>query len=456
MDLSKLVQQQKKYFRSGKTKNVEERLRRLAHLKQAIKKNEDNIIRALKQDLNKSEFEAYATEIGQVYEEINFVMKHLKKWAKPVSVKTPISQFPSRSFMVYEPYGSVLVIAPWNYPFSLAMAPLVGAIAAGNCVVVKPSEYSVHTSAVIENILEEIFEAYYVAVVQGEVEVSQKLLEEKFDYIFFTGNKTVGKAIMSAAAKHLTPVSLELGGKSPCIVDETAQIKLAAKRIVWGKFLNAGQTCVAPDYVLVHSSVKKQLMEYMIEYINSMYGESPLENSTYPKIITKRHYERLVSLLDHEKVLYGGESNPKTNQIAPTIVDGVTWEHALMADEIFGPILPVLEYETLEKVVEMVTAYEKPLACYFFTTSKKNEKYILSHISYGGGCINDTIVHLATPYMPFGGVGESGMGGYHGKASFTTFSHKKSIMKKSNLIDLPLRYAPYTEVKNKMLKSIMQ
>lgn len=431
------------------------RKEKLQDLKRVIKKYEDEILEALKKDLNKSFFEGYETEVGIVLEEINYTLKHLNKWVKAKRVKTPIFHFPATSYIYQEAYGKVLIMSPWNYPFQLTIAPLVGAIAAGNRVVVKPSEYSNNTASIIEKILNEVFSQDEVKVVRGGRAVNQDLLKQKYDYIFFTGSPTVGKIVMEAAAKHLTPVTLELGGKSPCIVDNSAKVKLAAKRIVWGKFLNAGQTCVAPDYLLVHQDIKDELVKEMIDYIKEFYGNSPIDNPDYPKIINKKHFERINRLIENEDIITGGNYNEQTMKIAPTILDKINWQSPVMQEEIFGPVLPIMEFDNLNQVIEMIGAQPKSLALYFFTTSKENEKKILSNISFGGGCINDTIIHLSNSNLPFGGVGNSGMGQYHGKASFDTFSHPKSIIKKSNLIDIYLRYPPF---KNhlKLLKKFLK
>lgn len=431
------------------------RKEKLQDLKRVIKKYEDEILEALKKDLNKSFFEGYETEVGIVLEEINYTLKHLNKWVKAKRVKTPIFHFPATSYIYQEAYGKVLIMSPWNYPFQLTIAPLVGAIAAGNRVVVKPSEYSNNTASIIEKILNEVFSQDEVKVVRGGRAINQDLLKQKYDYIFFTGSPTVGKIVMEAAAKHLTPVTLELGGKSPCIVDNSAKVKLAAKRIVWGKFLNAGQTCVAPDYLLVHQDIKDELVKEMIDYIKEFYGNSPIDNPDYPKIINKKHFERINRLIENEDIITGGNYNEQTMKIAPTILDKINWQSPVMQEEIFGPVLPIMEFDNLNQVIEMIGAQPKSLALYFFTTSKENEKKILSNISFGGGCINDTIIHLSNSNLPFGGVGNSGMGQYHGKASFDTFSHPKSIIKKSNLIDIYLRYPPF---KNhlKLLKKFLK
>lgn len=431
------------------------RKEKLRDLKRVIKKYEDEILEALKKDLNKSFFEGYETEVGIVLEEINYTLKHLNKWAKVKRVKTPIFHFPATSYIYQEAYGKVLIMSPWNYPFQLTIAPLVGAIAAGNRVVVKPSEYSNNTAEIIEKILKEVFSQDEVKVVKGGRAVNQDLLKQKYDYIFFTGSPAVGKIVMESAAKHLTPVTLELGGKSPCIVDSSAKVKMAAKRIVWGKFLNAGQTCVAPDYLLVHQDVKAELVKEMIGYIKEFYGNSPIDNPDYPKIINKKHFDRINGLIRNEKIITGGNCNEQAMKIAPTILDHITWQSPIMQEEIFGPVLPVMEFDDLNQVVEMMGNHPKPLALYFFTSSKENEKKILSNISFGGGCINDTIIHLSNSNLPFGGVGNSGMGQYHGKASFNTFSHPKSIIKKSNLIDIYLRYPPFKD-HLKLLKKFLK
>ncbi len=444
-DIITTLGQQRQYFAEGKTKSIRHRLEFLNRLEHSILKHENDIMEALRKDLNKAPFEAYATEIGMVLEEIRFVGKHLRGWARPRQVRTPITNFPSVSRIYSEPFGVVLIMSPWNYPFQLAISPLVGAIAAGNCAIVKPSNYSPNTSVVIELILSEVFPKEYVAVIQGGREANQTLLEQKFDYIFFTGSVAVGKMVMRAASEFLTPVTLELGGKSPCIVDETANLEIAARRIVWGKFINSGQTCVAPDYLLVHHSVKAALLEKMKKYIHQFYGEEACMSDSFPKIINEKHFDRLLDLIKNESIVIGGTSSRERNQISPTILNNVKWNSPVMAEEIFGPILPVLEFKNLNEVITMVNNHPKPLALYYFTTKKENERRIIKSISYGGGCINDTIMHLATSYMPFGGVGDSGMGRYHGKDSFDTFSHKKSVLKKANWLDVPLRYPPYKD-----------
>ena len=452
--INEIMNKQREFFNTNVTKDVKYRIDILKKLQKVIKKEQNTISAALNKDLSKAPFESYETEIGIVLEEIRYTIKHLPKWAKVKKAKSPLMHFPSKSYKYHDPYGIVLIMSPWNYPFQLTMVPLIGAIAGGNTCVVKPSQYSEATSKVIENIIKQVFEENYVAVVQGGREANTSLLEQKFDYIFFTGSPNVGHVVMEAASKNLTPMTLELGGKSPCIVDNTAKIKLAAKRIVWGKYLNGGQTCVAPDYVLVQEDVKEELIKYMKYYISKFYTENPLKISYFPKIITERHFERLVSLIKYEHNVHGGYCDNKLNKIAPTILDQVTWQSPIMQEEIFGPIIPVLSFKTYDDIISILKEKEKPLALYLFTTNKQNEKIVLNNISFGGGCINDTIIHISNSYLQFGGVGSSGMGQYHGKASFDTFTHTKSIMKKSNLIDINLRYPPFKN-KIKLLKKIM-
>ncbi|WP_407314868.1 aldehyde dehydrogenase [Desulfosporosinus sp. SB140] len=440
--IKEIIDNQRTYFNNGQTLNLTFRLNALKVLKKSIREHEEEILDALKSDLNKSAFEAYATEIGMVLEELDYAIKKLPRWVKTKRVNTPIMHFKSTCYRISEPYGISLIMSPWNYPFQLTLAPLIGSIAGGNCSVVKPSAYSPATSAIIAKILG-CFEENFIAVIEGGRDANQALLDEKFDYIFFTGGVSVGKTVMASASRNLTPITLELGGKSPCIVDKEVNLDLAARRIVWGKFLNAGQTCVAPDYLLVHKEVKKELIKCLKKYILEFYGKCPCENEEFPKIINEKHFRRIRDYLNNGELVAGGEFNEKTLSIAPTILDGIQWEAPIMQEEIFGPVLPILEFSDISEVIISVNSRPKPLALYLFTTNKKVETRIVRSISFGGGCINDTIVHLATSYMPFGGVGESGMGGYHGKWSFDTFTHTKSILKKSNLIDIKLRYPPY-------------
>lgn len=441
--IKKLVEEQRAYFMSGKTKNINIRLKALERLEQAIKKREKEIHEALKKDLNKAPMESYMSETGMTYAELSYVKKHLRRWATPHAVITPLAQFHGKSFSYPEPYGVVLIMSPWNYPFMLSLEPLIGAIAAGNCCIVKPSAYSPNVSKVICSLIRETFPRKYIAVVEGGREENTALLEQRFDYIFFTGGVTVGKYVMEKAANHLTPVTLELGGKSPCIVDQTANIRLAAKRIVFGKFLNCGQTCVAPDYLLVQEEVKAELVHYLIKYMKKMYGTHPLENEAYPKMINEKHFDRVCRLMEGMEIVAGGTFDRKQLKIAPTLLDHVKEDDPVMQEEIFGPVFPILTFKDFTDAEKFVQKREKPLALYLFTTDREVEKRVLTNLSFGGGCINDTIIHLATSRLGFGGVGASGMGSYHGKHSFLTFSHQKSVVKKYNWIDLPMRYQPY-------------
>lgn len=456
MEIKELINKQRKFYSSNISKDLKFRIQNLKLLRSIIIKYEKEIQEALRLDLGKSETEAYMTEIGMVLDEIKYNIKHLAKWAKKKYVSTPLSQFPARSYRIPEPRGLVLIISPWNYPFLLSIQPLIGAIAAGNCVIIKPSEYSVNTSKLLKKILTEIYSEAYVTVVLGEKEVAQELLKEKFDYIFYTGSTKIGKIVMEAAAKNLTPVTLELGGKSPCIVDEKCNVELAAKRIAYGKILNSGQTCVAPDYVFVHQNVKEQFLNFLIKYLNNFLGENALNNSDYPKIINEMQFNRIISLIDKEHVIYGGGYNRNILKIEPTILTIKDMTSKVMQEEIFGPILPIIGYNNLDYIINYININPKPLALYLFTNNKKIEKRILKEVSYGGGCINDTIIHLANKRLGFGGVGNSGIGEYHGKFSFDTFSHYKSIIKKSNHIDLPVRYHPYSKVKEKLIRMFMK
>ncbi|NFP91041.1 aldehyde dehydrogenase [Clostridium sporogenes] len=438
-----MLKKQKSFFEKGYTKDINFRIEALKKLKHNIKMNETNIFKALKIDLNKSEFETFITEIGIVYDEINGAIKNIKKWSKSKKVKTSITNFLASSYIYNEPYGVALIMAPWNYPFQLIMAPLVGAISAGNCVLLKPSELAVETEKIIVKIIKETFSDEYIGVVTGGVKESEALLKEKFDYIFYTGGINVGKIVMRAAAEHLTPITLELGGKSPCIVDKDANIDLAARRITWGKFLNAGQTCVAPDYLVVHRNIKEKLISSIENYIIKFFGENAFESEEYPRIINERHFKRLEGYLKEGKIVSGGKTDISNLYIEPTIIEGINLKNRIMEEEIFGPIFPVIEFEGMDEVIDIIKNNPKPLALYYFSEDKEKQEFIIKNISFGGGCINDTIMHLSTSTLPFGGVGSSGIGGYHGRASFDTFSHKKSILKKSNLIDIKIRYAPF-------------
>ncbi|PGM95835.1 aldehyde dehydrogenase [Bacillus cereus] len=441
MSISSIVNKQKEYFYKGHTRSVETRKNNLKKLYEGIQRFEDEIFQALKLDLNKSVHESFTTEIGYVLKEISFQMKHISSWSKPKRVRTALTHFGSKGKVVPEPYGVTLIIAPWNYPFQLAIAPLVGALAAGNTVVLKPSELTPNVSKVLTRMLGELFPEELVSVIEGGVEESTALLKEPFDYIFFTGSVGVGKVVMEAAAKKLTPLTLELGGKSPCIVHKDAKLDVTARRIVWGKFLNAGQTCVAPDYMYVHSSVKEQLIEALRHEIAEQYGKDALQNDNYVRIVSERHFERLCTFLQDGKPVIGGNYKKETLQIEPTVLTNVTWESAVMEDEIFGPILPIIEYDKIEEVIETIQQHPKPLALYVFSEDRTVQEKVASNISYGGGCINDVVYHLATPYLPFGGVGSSGLGSYHGEQSFRTFSHYKSILSQSTAFDMKIRYS---------------
>lgn len=436
---------QNAFFKTGKTREISFRMAQLRKLKHALEEYEAEILRALHCDLKKSSFEAYVSEIAVVKEEIDYFLKNIKKLAKVARVKPSLASLFSTNKVIREPYGVVLVISPWNYPFQLVLSPLVGAIAAGNCVTIKPSEESVETCKIIQKIIRSVFPKDYVEVFEGDINVSQSLIRMKFDYIFFTGSVRVGKLIMQEAAKNLIPITLELGGKSPCIVDETANIELSAKRIAWGKFLNAGQTCVAPDYLLIHSSVKCAFLERFIFYIQKFYGEKALENEQYPKIINDKHFARLQCMIEASNIYYGGEMESTTNQIAPTLIVEPDLESEVMQEEIFGPIMPVIEYREVNEVIELIERNSKPLALYLFTKSQVNKERFAEHISYGGGCINDTIMHVANNNLPFGGVGNSGMNAYHGKYSFKIFTHQKSVLEERTWVDLNLRYPPYKD-----------
>lgn len=455
-NLEKLVEKQRAYFAEGKTLPVERRLQALERLDKALRDGEEELCRALEADLGKSRIESYMCEVGLTLSELGYVKRHLRSWSRDKRMRTPLAQFHAKSFTVQEPYGVVLVMSPWNYPVLLTLEPLIGALAAGNCCVVKPSAYSPETSAVMAKLLRGIFPEEYVAVVEGGRQENQGLLAQRFDYIFFTGGVNVGKLVMEKASAHLTPVTLELGGKSPCIIDESANLKLAARRLAFGKYLNCGQTCVAPDYVLVHRKVKERFLGYVKEEIVRMYGENPLENPDYGKIINRKHFDRLLGLIDEKKLIFGGASNTQTLQIAPSVLDNVTPEDAVMQEEIFGPLMPVLTVDSMEEALSFVNSRPKPLAFYIFTQNKKTEQLFLRRASFGGGCVNDTIIHLATSAMGFGGVGNSGMGSYHGKKSFDTFSHEKSIVKKYTWLDLPMRYQPYTKMKEKMIRTFLK
>ena len=451
-----ILESQKKFFRSGATLSVEFRVEMLQKLYDTIKNYKNEIASALRQDLGKSEFESFMCETGMVLTEITYMIKNTAKLAAKKKVSTPLAQFPSASYQKAVPYGNVLVMSPWNYPFLLSMDPLVDAVAAGNTVVLKPSAYSPATSELVQKIVSEVFPSEYVAVVTGGRKENASLLEKKFDMIFFTGSQSVGKEVLRHTAETLTPTVLELGGKSPCIVDKTANIALAAKRIVFGKFLNCGQTCVAPDYILCDKSIKYELIGAIQKQLRLQYGVLPIENPAYGKMINEKHYERVAKLIDPKKVAFGGYGKRDALQIAPTIMDNVTWDDAVMQEEIFGPVLPILSFEEFDEIFDVLADKPKPLALYLFTEDKAHIDAVNDRLVYGGGCINDTVIHLATSEMGFGGVGESGMGSYHGKAGFDAFSHTKSIVEKKTWLDLPMRYQPSKFVYEKLLEKFLK
>ena len=451
-----ILERQKNFFRSGKTLDINFRIEYLKRLKQTIKDYEELIFDALYTDLGKSRTEAYMCEIGLTLDEISYMLKNIKKFAKEKIVPTPMTNFPSKSKIKLVPRGNVLIMSPWNYPFLLAMEPLVDAIASGNTVILKPSAYSPATSDIIFKIINHVFTEDYVKVVRGGKKENEALLSHKYDYIFFTGSKAVGKEVLRKSAENLTPVTLELGGKSPCIVDKTANISLTAKRIVFGKFLNCGQTCVAPDYVLCHSSIKEKLIEEIKKQITEQFGKNPLENKTYGKIINKKHFDRIKNLINEDKVVIGGKIDENSLKIEPTVMNCVTFDDAVMQEEIFGPVLPILTFNSVDDVIDIVENRQHPLALYVFSQDKKNIEKITERCRFGGGCINDVVVHLATPEMPFGGFGESGIGAYHGKFGFETFSHRRSILDKSLCLDLPMRYQPYKSIYYKLLKMFLK
>lgn len=483
-EIKTILNKQREYFTSGATLSEHFRREQLEKLKASLQRHEADLNLALQQDLGKSRMESYMCEIGLTLSELTWMQKHLKKLMKEKHVPTPLSQFAARSFRSPSPYGTVLIMSPWNYPVLLTLDPLIDAIAAGNTAVVKPSAYAPATAAVLQKIIEECFPPEYVAMVTGGRAENQALLQQKFDMIFFTGGKSVGREVLRHAAEYLTPVTLELGGKSPCIVDATANIPLAARRIVFGKYLNCGQTCVAPDYILCDSRIHDQLVDAIRSEINRQFGENPLQNPDYGKIINEKHFHRLLGMIDPDKTVCGGQYDEQTLRIVPTVMTDVTWEDAVMGEEIFGPILPVLTYisgdsqprmsdqigktsisqirdqsatqDFISWTIRCIEEHPHPLALYLFSEDKKSKRRILDHCHFGGGCINDTIIHLATSAMPFGGVGESGMGGYHGKTGFETFSHYRSIVDKKTWMDLPIRYQKYSERKEKLLRMFLK
>ncbi|MHC5610129.1 MAG: aldehyde dehydrogenase [Nostoc sp.] len=452
-NIGDIIQNQREFFRTGKTKDITFRIEQLKNLKQAIIEHEQSIVEALQADLHKPELETYLTEIG-VIKEIDYAIKHLKKWSKPKKAAVSFDFFSYSAKIYPEPLGLVLIIGPWNYPFQLIISPLIGAIAAGNCAIIKPSEIASHTSHIIAEIIAKHFDPAYIAVVEGDVEASQKLLAEKFDHIFFTGGTAVGKIIMAAAAKYLTPVTLELGGKSPCIVDSDINLEHTVRRIIWGKFINAGQTCIAPDYLLVNKKIKKDLIDGLKKCLKEFYGDNPANSADYARIISQKHFERLVNFLKDGEVIIGGETQPSERYIAPTVIDNVSLEDSVMQEEIFGPILPIIEYSDIAEAIALINSRPKPLALYLFSQNKNLQNSLLQETSSGGVCINDTVMQVGVPSLPFGGVGDSGIGNYHGKASFDTFSHDKSVLQNSFWLDLKWRYAPY-EGKLPLIKKLL-
>ena len=439
----RLIENQRAFFRTGKTKDIAFRKAQLKRLLALIKANDAQIVKALHDDMRKPPLEAYAGEIAVVKNETRQAIRHVMRWTRRAWVMTPPPLFPALSYLTPEPLGVVLIVSPWNYPFHLALAPLVGAMAAGNCTVLKPSEYAPFTSQLMAELISQAFDPGYLAVVEGDVQAAKILLEEKFDYIFFTGGTATGRIVMEAASRHLTPVTLELGGKSPCIVDADIRLDYAAKRVAWAKFFNAGQTCVAPDYLLVDRGIKPVFLERLKKWVQRFYGDDPSRSPDYARIINARHFQRLANLLGAGEIVIGGQMNAEERYIAPTIIDRVSPDHPVMQEEIFGPILPVLAYDDLAEVIAFVNARPKPLALYFFCRDQRKQERIVAETSSGGVCLNDAMVHVASHTLPFGGVGDSGMGAYHGKTSFDTFTHWKGVVHNTLAFDIPLRYIPY-------------
>lgn len=452
-EIQHLLEGQRAFYNSGATIDIKFRIEQLRKLYAAVTKYQDEINNALREDLGKCHYEGFMCESGLVLTEISYMIRHTPKFAKRKTVATPLAQFPSHSYRQPVPRGCTLIMSPWNYPFLLTLEPLADAIAAGNTAIIKPSAYSPATSRIVEKIVGECFSPEYVAVVMGGRAENTALLDQKFDFVFFTGSQAVGREVLRRCAEHLTPAVLELGGKSPCIVDATANIPLAAKRIVFGKYLNCGQTCVAPDYILCDKSAKDAFVSAVIDQVRVQYGDDPLANSNYGKIVNEKHFERLCSLIDNDKVVLGGKSDRAACRIAPTVMDGVTWDDAVMDEEIFGPIMPILTYDDFDAMIDSLKEKDKPLALYLFSSDKRHIRRITTELSYGGGCINDVVIHLATSEMGFGGVGESGMGSYHGRDGFDAFSHYKSIVNKKIWLDLPMRYQPY---KSKLYETLLK
>lgn len=447
-----LVERQRNFFATGKTREVSFRLEALKKLESILLNNEKEISEALRLDLGKPFLEAYSSEIAYVKEDLHYVMKRIKKWARPQKVSSPMVTWPARSMILPEPYGNTLIIAPWNYPFQLTVSPLIGAIAAGNTAILKPSEVTPRTQELLLRLINSSFPAEYVHCVGGGVEESTALLEHRFDFIFFTGSTRVGRIVAEKAAKYLTPTCLELGGKSPCIVDKNIDLKTSVRRIVWGKFLNAGQSCVAPDYVLVHQDIYPKFTTELTKTITEFFGTDPHASDSLGRVVNAQHFDRLQKLIEPSKVAMTSPSKREENFMAPTVMKDVSWNDKVMEDEIFGPILPLIPYTNLDEAIQRVAARPKPLALYLFSTDSRTQEKVLGNLSYGGACVNDTMVHLTNPNLPFGGVGESGVGSYHGKQSFDLFSHKKSVMVKPFWGDATMRYAPYTDWKLKLIR----
>ena len=455
MEAKLILETQKQYFQTRATRDVGMLKKLLSNLRSEILKKEEAIYEALYKDFKKSKFEAYFSEVGIIISEIDATLKHIDSWSKPKKIRAAGLNFPSRDYIYSEPYGTVLVIAPWNYPFQLAIAPVIAAIAAGNTVVLKPSEHTTHTSQLLENILSAVFRPEHLKVIQGGIPETTLLLKERWDYIFFTGSVPVGKIVAKAAAPYLTPLTLELGGKNPCIVDDSMPTQLIAKRLVWGKFVNAGQTCIAPDYLLVHNSIKTQLIHDLKSEITKAYGTNPQTSEDYPRIVNSAHLSRLIAMLKDSEVIFGGTYDASDSYLAPTLINEPSMDSEVMKGEIFGPILPILSYETENDIQSILSHYDKPLGFYVFSSDSSFYKKMIETYSFGGGTINDTMIHFGNSKLPFGGVGESGIGTYHGKLGFDTFSHKKGIVIKANWLDIPLRYAPYTN-KLKNLKRLFK
>ncbi len=443
-NIEELLRAQDDFLKSSAEASVTERIHKLKKLKATLKTQEQNIIEAVYKDFQKPEFEVLTTELFVVYKELNLFIKSIQKWSKPTSVSSDWLNFPSSDKIYHVPWGKVLIIAPWNYPFQLAITPLIGAIACGNTVVLKPSEHAPHTAEVLETIISNVFEESQAKVIQGDVEIAKRLLEQKWDYVFFTGSVPVGRIVSQQIAKHMTPHTLELGGKNPCIVDATANIDIAAKRIVWGKFLNAGQTCIAPDYLLIHDDVRAEFQDRLIATLKTFYVDKAFKD--YTRLIHRAHFDRLTSMLNNERILYGGQSDSEENLLAPTLVDAPNFSSPLMQEEIFGPILPLYSYTNFDDLQATIEAFDKPLSLYVFTEDKAFSERVIQQFNFGGGVINDTIVHFVNDKLPFGGVGASGLGSYHGKASFDTFTRKKAMVHRKTWLDIPIKYPPYTRV----------